>query len=292
MGTVFVSGSFDKITFGDNDSADKLSGGIADVGLNGVGVDDVVEDIYGTTASQFRYDQSVGNITLAISASTGPGEAGVANGFSVVDNVVVLAPPRRFEVKKNSYAIGMNFSASGATFGIGYDSEKTISAGIGYITGQISANALYARADKPYRHLGADLSVGEALPGQANHVDGIFDAGYSGLGIDVSYTIGASTLTRVYAKTDLSNIQPRWVGTGAAAAVVFSSASFKGLGVGLSHDLGGGASLVAGFGQVPQMAYEDLGVTEIGQLGGQFFSNRPDLSGKKYVASVGLSFSF
>ena len=63
-GSVFVSGSFGKITIGDNDAADLLAGGIADVGLNGQGVDDVAEDIRGTSAAQFRYDQSVGNIAL------------------------------------------------------------------------------------------------------------------------------------------------------------------------------------------------------------------------------------
>ena len=74
-GTVSSSAAaFGTITFGNNDSADKLSGGIADVGLNGIGVDDVVEDIYGTTANQFRYDQSVGSIALAISAGTSPGD--------------------------------------------------------------------------------------------------------------------------------------------------------------------------------------------------------------------------
>ena len=75
-GSVFISGAFGTITIGDNDPADLLAGGIADVGLNGLGVDNVVEDIRGTTAAQFRYDQSVGAIALAISAGTSPRQAG------------------------------------------------------------------------------------------------------------------------------------------------------------------------------------------------------------------------
>ena len=276
---MFVSGAFGTVTIGDNDAADLLAGGIADVGLDGQGVDDVAEDIRGGSAAQFRYDQSMGNIALAISAGTSDGAAGVAN---------VAGTPGSFEVKKNSYAIGMSFSASGATFGIGYDSGKTISAGIGYSTGQISANAFYAKRDRTYMHTGFDAT--------ADTDDGMFDAGYSGLGLDVSYTMGASTLTMVYAKADLSNIQPVFT---AADARTFASASFKGMGVGFSHDLGGGAKLVAGFGQVPATPVGDLGMAEIGQVvddvdgsGAINADDRSDLSADKNVASVGLSFSF
>ena len=121
----------------------------------------------------------------------------------------------------------------------------------------------------------------------------MFDAGYTGLGVDVSYTMGASTLTMVCAKADLSNIQPIILDTG----TTFGSASFKGMGVGFSHDLGGGAKLVAGFGQVPQTAVGDLGVGDIGQVFGETVDgttadDRSDLTADKNVASVGLSFSF
>ena len=50
----FASGAFGKVTFGDNDAADLLADGIADVGLNGVGVDDVAEDFRSTIAAQAR----------------------------------------------------------------------------------------------------------------------------------------------------------------------------------------------------------------------------------------------
>ena len=74
---------------------------------------------------------------------------GTANAFVDADGDNTVGS---LEVKKNSYAIGMSFSASGATFGIGYDSGKTISAGIGYSTGQITANAFYAKRDITYMH--------------------------------------------------------------------------------------------------------------------------------------------
>ena len=49
-GTVHVSGSFGTLTIGDNDAADLTAGGIADIGMNGIGVDDMVEGLRGTTA--------------------------------------------------------------------------------------------------------------------------------------------------------------------------------------------------------------------------------------------------
>ena len=272
-GTVFVSGAFGTITFGDNGSADKLSGGIADVGLNDVGVDDVAEDLYGTTANQVRYDQTVGNIALAISAGT---------------NTASAATTTAAEVKKNDYAIGMSFNASGATVGLGYDSKKAISAGFGYSTGQISANAFYAKRDMDLANLGPD--------GTADNADDTTNTvGQTGLGLDVSYTMGASTLTLAYAKTDLKNIQAFGDGTN----LTYVSASLKGMGVGFSHDLGGGAKLVAGFAQVPMVLPGDDG---FGAMIG-YVTDGPDddtdvgiddrrVFGDKNVASIGLSFSF
>ena len=272
-GTVFVSGAFGKITIGGNDSADLLAGGIADVGLNDVGVDDVVEYFYGTTASQFRYDQSVGNIALAISAGTNP-----------AGDATATAPG----AKKNEYAIGMSFSASGATVGIGYDSRKTISVGLGYSAGQIAANAFYAKGSGlSYMHMGADGSDDPQVQGNEDD-DGMFDSSVTGLGVDLSYTMGASTLTLVYAKADVDNIRPEWLS--GATTPTFGSESFKGVGINIKHSLGGGADLIAGFGQVPQKAVASLDTSDIGQvLEGE---TPPDLSGDKSVASMGLSFKF
>ncbi len=312
VGTVFVSGAFGKITFGDNDAADKLSGGIADVGLNDVGVDDVVEDIYGTTAAQIRYDHSLGNISLAISAGTDVANeiAGPTRFIDAVNAASDGSAPyvagmvegdQEFEVKSNSYAIGMSFNASGATVGIGYDSKKTISAGFGYSTGQISASAFYAKGDLDYMHLGADRAIG----GDDNNADMRATAGKTGIGMDVSYTMGASTITLAYAKTDVSNIQPVWVNTDgdvselATATASFGSASFTGIGIGFSHDLGGGAKLVAGFGEVPATAVADLTPAQLGQQPNtgatgsiEVADYRMDLGKSINKASIGLSFSF
>ena len=88
-GTVHVSGSFGKLTIGDNDAADLTAGGIDDVGMNGIGVDDMVEGLRGTTAAQLRYDNDFGQIKIAISAGTKDGSAMVAavpaTGWRITD---------------------------------------------------------------------------------------------------------------------------------------------------------------------------------------------------------------
>ena len=89
-GTVHVSGSFGTLTIGDNDSADLTAGGIADIGMNGIGVDDMVEGLRGTTAAQLRYDNDFGQIKIAISAGTKAGSAAkaavAASEWSITDH--------------------------------------------------------------------------------------------------------------------------------------------------------------------------------------------------------------
>ena len=89
-GTVNVSGSFGTLTIGDNDAADLTAGGIADIGMNGIGVDDMVEGLRGTTAGQLRYDNSFGQVSIAISAGTSEAKAAVpASQWMITDHAGV-----------------------------------------------------------------------------------------------------------------------------------------------------------------------------------------------------------
>ena len=72
-----MSGSFGKLTIGDNDPGSFIAGGIADIGMNGIGVDDIAENLRKGTASQLRYDNSFGQVSIAISAGTKAGSAAV-----------------------------------------------------------------------------------------------------------------------------------------------------------------------------------------------------------------------
>ncbi len=372
-GTVYISGAFGKLTFGDNDSADVLAGGITDIGLNGIDLDDVVEDLRGTTANQFRYDNSFGAISIAISAGTLDGEPAVtaapghwtltnrttglvgasvinqsqlaafehalkfagtngpvnyvpkapteddaedpfenfrrAAGFVVVHTAAAEGVAEKVEVSlaadganpldiagfsrkgddvlradgsvlptsgtnddetnalgalreafeayaeiydlgegekvgggndtpkavytdllhqvtepidaadavpsDNQYAFGMSFEASGVTVGIGHDSAGATSVGLGFSTGDVSASALYVKGETAV-----------------------------GVGADVSYTMGASTLTLAYARQNPD-----------------AGPTVDATGIALGHDLGGGASLNAGFGQVEDVSRASIGIS-------------------------------
>ena len=201
-GVVSVSGAFGKLAFGALDAADTLAGGIADVGIKGIGVDDVAEGglrNYTDSGNLILYTQSFGSLNFGVSAS--PGVTGDPLAPAVSDD--------------DTFAVGMNFTASGMKIGLGFDSEETVSLGASYTTGQITANAYFAERD-----------------------------GDDGAGVDVSYSMGATTVTLVAAT---------------------NSADVDGFGMGVSHDLGGGASLVAGFAQVPgAVAGEDKNGAEVG----------------------------
>ena len=361
-GQVYVSGAFGKLTIGDNDAADVLAGGIADVGAFGIGIDNVAEGQRGGSASTFRYDNSFGQISLAITAGTKAGSAKVpavsgiwqitdtsdeivqfstarpdrehydrllavsrtiptsgdnkdietATRFSeqnifglsrnkagkvvqadgttlVTDQLIIKAfdfyeshydlgsdgkvggtnapqdesatPFDDTEVadvatpavnraqtdevpavnSDNQYALGMSFEASGVRVGIGYDSEKVISLGLGYSIENVSANAFYST---------------QSIDGDEKDDP---DEKHSNMGLDLGYTMGASTLTLVYASHDVKNKDHVTNAVGGTDAY----------GIGLSHDLGGGAKLSAGFGTI-----------------------KPEEGDSTNMASVGLSFTF
>ena len=103
LGTVHVSGSFGTLTIGDNDPGSFIAGGIADIGMNGIGVDDMAENLRKGTASQLRYDNSFGQVSIAISAGTKAGSAAVDRGKGTFYYHVPGDPDK--------ISIGSNFSA-------------------------------------------------------------------------------------------------------------------------------------------------------------------------------------
>ena len=362
-GTVHVSGSFGTLTIGDNDAADLTAGGIADIGMNGIGVDDMVEGLRGNSAAALRYDNSFGQISIAISAGTKDGSAAVAAvpatqwdvrandktivsfhgdapsdavyalrmGYTLVDNSKIantastltstignspfgdsligtsysmvkdgdsttwytvvpgadgavsrtaltedanapqidaleaIAAAYELEEKtgkegdtvvtyytiseeavlddtkraaqsdnamaevsavksKTQYAFGMSFNAGGVTIGVGYDSDKTVSMGAGFTTGEITTNLLYVKTDDDEDTKNMDESK-------------------TGIGVDMAYSMGASTVTLAYGR-----MKPKEDGMEAMDAV----------GMGVTHDLGGGATMNAGFGKVDKMVGTEM----------------------------------
>ena len=107
-GSVHVSGSFGKLTIGDNDAADLTAGGIAAIGVNDIGVDNMVEDLRGGTAAQLRYDNDFGQIKIAISAGTATVD-GMMTKKAVEGVVGTPAVPGAYQYKPGGTADSMAF---------------------------------------------------------------------------------------------------------------------------------------------------------------------------------------
>ena len=190
--TVSVSSDFGKLTFGENDSdpADVLlGGGVADLGYDGIGVDNVAESGRGAgTNAAILYEQSVGGVKLA--ASFGP----------VGDDI--------------QFALGMEFKTDGIRIGAGFDSNDGMALGAGYaLNDELTFNGYYAEEED---------------------IDSV--------GGDLSYGLGNTTLTVAFGTNSMDH---------------------KSAGLGISHNLGGKAKLVAGFGQMDDAKGEHSGA-EVG----------------------------
>ncbi len=252
-GEVYISMDMHKLTIGsDIDAADKVAGGLADPGFDGIGIDDVAEGPYGGSAADVRYDGDFGVASVAMSYGDNKGDAEWAAGFS--------------------------FNVDPVTFGAGFDSKGVMSIGMGFMQGQISMNALYSTdsdhdeadneavtdktkatattarggtAGNPARTAKPDLknqAIGVDMTYQMTDTTSlvIVAAQHKKESADWHYVLGDTTTD--FTKTDST----KWVK---------SSTTVDAFGVGFSHDLGGGATLKAGAGSVDSNAVADLGIT-------------------------------
>ncbi|MEL7026283.1 MAG: porin [Pseudomonadota bacterium] len=173
---VFLSGLFGTVTVGGVDPATD-GFGIADVGFDGIGVDDPAEQYKNATAgADVVYSYSASGLTFTASLET--------NG-------------------ENSYAVALEYAAGAFSAGVGYVDDaddlggnSTITVAGGFSQGPISVNAIYS-----------DWDGGTLDSGQGYGVDVSFDAGvatvtavYSnadgvsaGAGLGSSYGVGFST---------------------------------------------------------------------------------------------------
>ena len=158
---VFIAYNGLKLTVGDVGEAQAV-GGIADVGYDGIGIDDLVDDIVDTFGSDdVRVDYAFGDFAVAVSA-----DSDTTNG-------------------EGGFAVGFTGSVDAFTFALGYSDRETGGTGfnegtvtVGYSAGAIGLKATYS-----------DLSV-----------DG--GTGINGFGVEASYTTGDVTLTAIYAEND------------------------------------------------------------------------------------------
>ncbi len=259
-GEVYISMDMHKLTIGsDLDAADKVAGGLADPGFDGIGIDDVAEGVWGKSAADVRYDGDFGVASVAISYGDNKGDAEWAAGFS--------------------------FNVEPVTIGAGFDNHGVMSIGMGFTQGQIAMNALYStdsdhdeadnEANKDHSNAGGwDKPIVGNKMGLKNQA----------MGVDVTYKMSDTTsLVLVAAQHKKENVDVSIAtatgggidiedGSGNDAVAIGTNSQVKGkwikksttvdaFGVGFSHDLGGGATLKAGAGSVDSNAVADLGIT-------------------------------
>jgi outer membrane protein OmpU len=236
-GSVFLSGSFGKISMGDVDGAANAAVGHVDgVGLTGLGDaheirfianggldDDDVTDLGSLTAADpltndpsVLYEYTTGNIGLFVSV-TDPGYDVDFDPTVVVDAFDGIA-----------WAIGANYTTEGYKFSIGYEDLD--------VDDQDTADNLSIT----HLVLGADATFGAFTAkvrwGQADvDVNGVNALDYDQWALSGTYSMDALSVTGFYSDKQFSD-----AATGANGLEVTA------LGLGASYDLGGGASIVGG----------------------------------------------
>lgn len=202
--SVYMSGAFGKLTFGSVGEADEMAGGLSDIGLAGIGIDNVAEVRTGDSGSgqshNVNYSYSVGDLSLAVSAKVGATVA-VANN--------------------DGYAVGVKYAMGDYYVGLGYNDTdiattaaardgSTTSVYAGGTMGAISVKAMYATFD-------SDAAA-------TNDVDAY--------GVNVNYTMNATTISLGMADNDLDAKASYGLGVshdlGAGAAIVGGVGSVNG----------------------------------------------------------------
>ncbi|MEI6799883.1 MAG: porin [Pseudomonadota bacterium] len=242
-GSVFISGGFGKITMGDVDSGDKAAVGQIDGGVGYTGLGSFNSVSYAADGG-FAYKDGTG---IAAQGETLPGDVGNADAAKVLYTYTVG---------------GVNISASSAQLSNNANSEKTAyGLGASYTMGALTAAVGYGSSDisvtlngNKYDGSVADTSVSAAYVMGATTVKAIYqdkeadstntavtaaptvNGSIKSMGLSVKHTIGTISL----------------VGYGFSAK--FETNQFPGksatptsYGIGASYDLGGGASLAAGW---------------------------------------------
>ena len=134
----------------------------------------------------------------------------------------------------NQWATGVKFTIGSTTLGVGFDSEKLMQASVGANLGSFSGNLFYSQ--QKVRIMG--------------HSE---DTKLTGMGVQIGVPAGENTtISTAYTqgKTDYPD-----------SAAGMEDKTDKGFGVGVTHILGGGATLEAGFAKVKKQTKASVGVS-------------------------------
>jgi outer membrane protein OmpU len=237
--TVSVSGAFGTLSMGSVTAADR-QGGLADIGLKGIGIDDVAEKLDGPTGHDVGFTYSTGALSFSVSAAVGgatAAKAGVAGSCVVAAGTSVVAVAANATcapgdtrisgadavaaAKNESYAVGAKYTFGSSYVGVGMNSTNAV-------TGVTTASD----GDTTSIYAGTSMDAFSV-----NAMYSSFDSEVAGAakktaqGINVAYTTGATTISFGYADDN----------TAGSKAVY---------GAGVSYDLGAGAAIKAGVGKV------------------------------------------
>ncbi len=185
---VWISGAWGKLSMGAVAEADQVAG-LSDLGLDGIGTDNVAEVLSGddTTglAHDVNYTYSGGALTLGLSANFGDGTA-------VLDN--------------QSAAIGAKYNFGDFYLGLGYADHSGLAALPDHTVTSVFAGGNVANLKVAAMYSMADTN------GVA--VDGTVDP--EAYGVTVAYSMGATTLTAAYSDNDLGSNTDASYGVGVA----------------------------------------------------------------------------
>ena len=170
------------------------------------------------------------SVDTEVGAITGS-PAFVGSAFVPASAAVPAVPAKK---QDNQWATGVKFTVGSTTLGIGIDSEKLMQASVGANLGSFSGNLFYSQ--QKVRILG--------------HSE---DTKLTGMGVQIGVPAGENTtISTAYTqgKTDYPD-----------SAAGMEDKTDKGFGVGVTHILGGGAKLEAGFAKVKKQTKASVGVS-------------------------------
>ena len=234
------------------------------------------------TKADVEVSFNLGAASLAITAGQTPGTAyteAKAADVDTTDGKISPAVDQANAMKEDTkWAAGVGFEIGSTNLGIGIDSEKLMQASISADLGAFGGKLYFSqqKTDGP-EDLGLLRSADDA--GKAD--DKILENKKTGIGVELSVSAGANTtINAVYAQGKQSDTRTSVAyvnngdnntceidgsGTdGTAANCVAQGAkgmTDKGFGIGVSHSLGGGATLQAGFAKVMKQTKASVGVS-------------------------------
>ena len=179
---VYMSGEFGTITLGQVDNAAGIVG-LADAGVEGIGLDDDLEAIDNVGAADIHYTNTFGNIALTLSY-----EMGQTGTTAATDG---------------DYGVGISFSEGGFDVKAAYTSDQDGGANdtatalqLGYTYGSATIGALFAdngsRSGSGFS-LSYDMGDGLTIIAVANQTDATTTDTHDDQGIGFSYDMGGAT---------------------------------------------------------------------------------------------------